>query len=651
MRAGPSLVGRCLYSDICLCHHRGVGVAGKALIAVLAVIAVLLELGVPHVLPPMRSADAASIALQPATSGLTQPNAIVNAGDSRLFIVQQGGLIRVYSAGQLLPAPFLDVSALISTGDERGLLGLAFHPNFASSGFFYVYYTNLDGDIVIARYSASANSNIANANSASIVLTIPHPTNVNHNGGQLLFGPDGRLYIGVGDGGGGGDPANNAQNLGVLLGKILRIDVDVPGQPYGIPADNPFLGVAGAQPEIWAYGLRNPWRFSFDRLTHEFFIGDVGQGAWEEVDYQAAGRGGGANYGWRAMEGAHCYDGSTSCNVLGGYQLPVLEYNHADGACAITGGYRYRGSAAGLAGYYIYGDFCSGSIWGATQSGATWTSTLLVDTTFFISSFGEDASGEIYVLDYSAGAMYRLSAVDTDADGVIDAVDNCVNTPNPGQQNVDANFVDLPSPKYSFDDKTWVNSDTLGDACDADADNDGLTNALEGALGPGGGSHSLCPVASAPTNPLRYDSDGDRYTDGAECALGSDPMNVASVPAIPSAINDSDHDLLSNGFENAIGTDPLVADTDGDHINDGYEYLRYGSNPLSVNTDGDACGDGAEIASVNADGVVNVSDLLIVASAFGSSSSGRYVLDFDINKDGAINSVDLAMIASLFNQC
>jgi hypothetical protein len=253
----------------------------------------------------------------------------------------------------------------------------------------------------------SSDPNLADATSGTILLTIAHRAYTNHNGGQLAFGPDGFLYAGTGDGGGGGDPLNSGQNLQALLGKLLRIDVDN-GSPYGIPPLNPFAGRSDARHEIWAYGLRNPWRFSFDRETGDFFIADVGQNLWEEVDFQLATSIGGENYGWNIMEGLHCYN-ATTCNQTG-LVLPVIEYGHTSGACSITGGYRYRGARSSrLRGMYIYGDYCNGMIWGATpMPNGTWSSTLLLGAPFSISSFGEDASGEVYVADYSGGRVLLI---------------------------------------------------------------------------------------------------------------------------------------------------------------------------------------------------------------------------------------------------
>jgi glucose/arabinose dehydrogenase len=347
------------------------------------------------------------VTLEPVANGLPNLVSVAHAGDSRLFITLQGGLVMIHDGTRVLPEPFLDLRNLVLSGGERGLLSIAFHPGYAQNGLFYVNYTDLRGDTVVARYSVSLfDPNRANPASAVPVLMIQQPF-ANHNGGQLQFGPDGYLYIGMGDGGSGGDPGNRAQNLGDLLGKMLRLDVNS-ASPYAIPPSNPFVGQAGVRPEIWAFGLRNPWRFSFDRATGDLWIADVGQGIWEEVDFQPVTSIGGENYGWRRMEGAHCFNPSSNCNP-GNLVLPVIEYNHSVG-CSVTGGYVYRGTRnPRLVGQYIYGDFCSGRIFGATRStsGAVTTQQLL-DVTFNVSTFGEDVAGEIYVGDYSNGILYRL---------------------------------------------------------------------------------------------------------------------------------------------------------------------------------------------------------------------------------------------------
>jgi glucose/arabinose dehydrogenase len=342
------------------------------------------------------------VELKQVATALNRPVAIASAGDSRLFIVLQLGQIVIYDGTRVLPTPFLDIRSLITPGvsgeSERGLLGLAFDPR--RNGQFFVYYTNANGDIVIARYQVSSDPDRADASSGTIVLPIPHPNFANHNGGELQFGRDGFLYAGVGDGGSGGDPNNNGQNRSVFLGKILRLDVST--LPYRVPASNPFGN------EIWAYGLRNPWRFSFDRITGDLIIGDVGQDLYEEVDFQPATSIGGENYGWRIMEGFHCYN-ATSCNQTG-LTRPVLEYSHAGGACSITGGYRYRGARfPRMSGIYFYGDYCTGTIFGATQQAdGSWTSQTLLSTHLAISTFGEDQNGELYVADLN-GTVYQIT--------------------------------------------------------------------------------------------------------------------------------------------------------------------------------------------------------------------------------------------------
>jgi len=355
-----------------------------------------------------------SLGFTQIASGLSSPIAITHAGDSsgRLFITLQGGQIVIHDGAQLLATPFLDITSLVVSGGEQGLLSVAFHPNYESNGFFYVYYTrSSDGALVIARYHVSADPNVADASSASILLTIPHPGATNHNGGQLQFGPDGYLYIGIGDGGTGG---SNSQNGSSLLGKMLRIDVDS-AAPYAIPASNPFVSDPAVADQIWALGLRNPWRFSFDRLTGDLFIADVGQNAWEEVNFQASTSAGGQNYGWPCYEGMHATGSATACTI-GTITNPVAEYNHGTSdsiGCSISGGYRYRGSEyPNMAGIYFYGDYCAGRIWGAELSGSSWVAVELTDTNYSISTFGEGEDGGLYLADYSSGRIYKVIGLD-----------------------------------------------------------------------------------------------------------------------------------------------------------------------------------------------------------------------------------------------
>lgn len=345
---------------------------------------------------------------QTVVEGLRSPVGIAHAGDGsgRLFILEQQGAIRIVQEGRLVPEPFLDISPRVnSSGNEQGLLGLAFHPRFSENGYFYINYTERQGHTVIARFQAwPTNAERADPASEMRLLFIPQPY-PNHNGGGMAFGPDGYLYLGLGDGGSAGDPQNNAQSLETLLGKLLRIDIDG-GQPYAIPPDNPFVA-GGGRGEIWAYGLRNPWRFAFDRLNGDLFIGDVGQNAWEEIDYLPAGAPGGANFGWRYFEGSHPYQGTPPPELS--LTPPIAEYGHEEG-CSVTGGVVYRGSSLPeWQGVYLYGDFCSGHVWGLLPNPpGGWQSLRLFQNVARITSFGEDEAGEVYLLDRN-GALLRLS--------------------------------------------------------------------------------------------------------------------------------------------------------------------------------------------------------------------------------------------------
>lgn len=340
------------------------------------------------------------ISLAPlVTSGLENPIFITHAGDQsfRLFVVEQPGRIRIIQEGILLSRPFLDMTSKVGFGGERGLLGLAFHPNFRRNGRFVVNYTRSeDGATVIAELTVSDNPN-QSSSTERILLTIPQPYG-NHNGGMVAFGPDGFLYIGTGDGGSGGDPGNRGQDPSQLLGKVLRLDTDH-GSPYDSPSTNPFFEDQG-RAEIYALGFRNPWRFSFDRETGELWVGDVGQNQWEEIDLVERGK----NYGWRIMEGAHCYAPPKGCSQLG-LSLPVAEYKNESPRCAITGGYVYRGNKIpALRGTYIFGDYCSGEIMGLTNKAPK----VLANTGLRITSFGENEEGEIYVVDHG-GTISRLA--------------------------------------------------------------------------------------------------------------------------------------------------------------------------------------------------------------------------------------------------
>jgi len=354
-----------------------------------------------------------SATLQTVTTNLSFPVFMTGApaDNVRLFIVEKGGLIRIFNRNSSSLTTFLDLRVLISTGGERGLLGMALDPDYSTNGQFYVFYTNTTGDIVIARYLRNAaNPNIADFSSGTTLLTVLHPNFSNHNGGMLAFGPEGCLYAGVGDGGGSGDPNDNGQSVNSRLGKLLRIN-PATGQFCITFPSNPFLG--GLAPEVWSLGLRNPWRFSFDRVTHDLYIGDVGEGAREEMNVSPALNGLNAgralNYGWRLMEGFLCFNPSFDCNTGSPpLTLPVLDYPHDNGTCAVTGGYVYRGSAMpALQGTYFYGDFCAGFVRSFRyQNGQPTEQTewpLLSPPGASVTSFGEDEAGELYVMTQGGG--------------------------------------------------------------------------------------------------------------------------------------------------------------------------------------------------------------------------------------------------------
>ncbi len=376
-------------------------------------------------LPLHAGTPPADLELEVVTSGLASPVAVRHAGDGsgRLFIVEQRGTIVVLDESQGTSSTFLDIRARVLSpedggGNERGLLGLAFDPDYATNGFLYVDYTrDPGGRTVVERFTVSAGDpDAADPGSGFIILEIAQPRS-NHNGGDIHFGPDGYLYVGMGDGGGGGDPDDLAQDLGSLLGKMLRIDVGGTAPEgvgehcglvtnYVVPPDNPFVASTGTCDEIWAYGFRNPWRWSFDRATGDLLIGDVGQGNWEEIDFQPAASGGGENYGWDCREGAHPFPGGSSCT--GPVVDPILEYDHSPG-CSVTGGFRYRGSTiVGFGGTYVYGDFCTGTVWLADRDElGDWSADPWSQTVFSLTSFGEDEAGEIYAVQ-RGGTVYRF---------------------------------------------------------------------------------------------------------------------------------------------------------------------------------------------------------------------------------------------------
>lgn len=359
-------------------------------------------------------AQGLTLELEPVAVGLTRPLAVADPGDGsgRLFVVQQTGEVLIFNGAALESTPFLDLSGDIACCGERGLLGFAFHPQHASNGRFYVNFTDPTGDTRVVEYQVSAGDpDVADPTTARVLLAVDQPY-TNHNGGDLHFGPDGYLYVALGDGGSGGDPDGNGQDPTTLLGSILRIDVDSTDPPleYAIPADNPFVGDPNGRDEIWVYGLRNPWRFSFDRRTGDLFIGDVGQGTLEEIDLQPAASPGGENYGWNVMEGSSCYNAST-CDTTG-LVLPILEYGRSLGR-SVTGGYRSRGAAQPrLDGVYLFADYVLGTVWGTVpRCDGQWEAQTLLESGVLVSSFGEDAAGGLFLVQYSSGAtgaVHRL---------------------------------------------------------------------------------------------------------------------------------------------------------------------------------------------------------------------------------------------------
>ena len=368
--------------------------------------------------------------------GFNSPVNLQHAGDDRLFVVEQNGIIKILNPdGTVNSTPFLDISGDVSCCGERGLLGLAFHPDYQNNGYFYVNYTNISGDTQVSRFSvSSSNADIADENSELPIIGYNQP-NSNHNGGCLAFGPDGYLYISSGDGGGSGDTSNNAQNLNLLLGKMLRIDIDnTDGTAnYSIPADNPFVGNPNAKDEIWAYGLRNPWKFSFDSLNGDIWIGDVGQNEVEEID-KAAATDAGLNYGWRCYEGSEPFN-TNNCPPQSELTFPIAEYSSATGSgnCSITGGYVYRGSVyADIQGVYIFADYCNGTISTLDQSG---TIVEQLDVSENWVSFGEDVNGELYAVALG-GDIYKIEGGEILSNSNIDSVSDISLLPNPASNIV-----------------------------------------------------------------------------------------------------------------------------------------------------------------------------------------------------------------------
>ena len=379
-----------------------------------------------------------TLSLQSFGTGFTSPVEITHAGDSRLFVVEQTGRIKILNTnGSVNATPFLNISSIISNGGERGLLGLAFHPNYTANGYFFVNYTNTAGNTVISRYTVSANPDVAGT-TGQILMTIAQPYS-NHNGGCIKFGPDGFLYIAMGDGGSAGDPENRAQNINENLGKMLRIDVNSTIAPFYInPPTNPYVGIAGND-EIWAIGLRNPWKFSFDKSTGDLWIADVGQGVWEEVN-KVSPTLANVNYGWKCFEGNAVYNNTGNCATITGTTAPLVVANHNTGACSITGGYVYRGTTyPNLVGKYLFSDYCLGKIGITTSTGATTFSPTFSGN--FV-SFGEDIAGELYISDIG-GTIYKI----TDTSLGNESFENKLFTiyPNPAK---DILFIDKSQSNY-----------------------------------------------------------------------------------------------------------------------------------------------------------------------------------------------------------
>jgi glucose/arabinose dehydrogenase len=350
-----------------------------------------------------------AVTLAQVAKGVTDPVGIVAspvATDTRLYIIEQGGVIRTIKDKALEPEAFLDIKSRVQSGGEMGLLGFAFDPKVATSKAFYVNYTDHADNTIVARYKISDQTGRGDPSSEKILLKVKQPF-ANHNGGNLAFGPDGYLYIGMGDGGSGGDPDNRSQNMSDLLGKMLRLDVQGDGD-YKVPTTNPFAKTGG-KPEIWASGLRNPWRFSFDRKTGDLYIADVGQGDWEEISVQLAASKGGENYGWRCYEGSHAFK-TDGCPAASSLTAPIIEYDHSKDRCSVTGGFVYRGSKfPALDGKYFYADYCTGEVFYSQQTSGVWNSVAAADASFHISTFGQDNKGEVYLADYDSGTVYQIT--------------------------------------------------------------------------------------------------------------------------------------------------------------------------------------------------------------------------------------------------
>ncbi|MCC6795078.1 MAG: PQQ-dependent sugar dehydrogenase [Candidatus Hydrogenedentes bacterium] len=574
-------------------------------------------------------AHAVAVKSEFVAEGFTKPVFLCSPpGDTtRIMVVEQGGKIKLIKNGTVRTTAFLDIASKVNQGgDERGLLGLAFHPNYATNGYFYVYYidTTYPGNTKVERYSVTSDRDIADPNSGFNLLSVAHP-DTNHKGGWIGFSPtNGYLYVAIGDGGGANDPSGNGQNVNTKLGKILRLDVDI-ASPYA-PSTNPFYGATNGDDLIWAYGLRNPYRCSFDRSTGDLWMGDVGQDTLEEIDFYSAGSAGGKNYGWKTAEGFECRGGGGTCGTNAGFTPPVIDYPRTDGV-AVVGGYVYRGTAiAGLQGTYFYADYVFGGLWSLKYNGSTVTEQVDRDAELNPagwrsinnpSSFGEDASGELYICDYADGEIYKIAAVvtasDTDGDGLIDTLETTLGT-NPNDSDSDDD---------GLTDGVEVNTH-LTDPLDSDSDNDNLSDGVEV------NTHGTNPkksdtdndglsdgteINTHTTDPKKSDTDGDGLSDGAEINTHatnpkdtdsdddglSDGAEVNTHTTNPKD-SDSDDDGLSDGVEvNTHTTSPKDSDSDDDGIFDGVEVNTHGTNPKKADTDNDGMTDGAEINTYGTD--------------------------------------------------
>jgi len=556
--------------------------------------------------------------LQQIATGLSAPVGMYSAGDHRLFILEQSqGDIEIIDTNGVYIGKFLDITGLISTGGERGLLGMAFHPDYESNGFFYINYTNLSGHTVVARYTVSANPNVANASSAQILLTVNQPF-TNHNGGHLAFGPDGYLYIGLGDGGSSGDPGDRSQNPSLLLGKMLRIQVGG-GTTYTIPPDNPFVGVSGYAPEIWSLGLRNPWKFSFDRLTGDMWIGDVGQNQWEEINFEPAGHPGGINWGWRCYEGNASYN-LAGCGTSSQYTFPVAVYAHAapQSFCSVTGGFVYRGNTyPGMQGHYLFCDYCNSDFYSLYPDGSGgFQSTMLLDAPGSnYTAFGEDAAGEVYVARAN-GVIFKL----TDACGSA--------TPTIVSDGAGNLIGDGASTIWWWKDGVLIPGATGTSFTPQESGTYFATATMPGGCIRQSNSLQWLLTGGIPgcTYPEAFNYNPQAEVDDGSCDFGTPGCTYPNaVNYNPSALRDDGSCLFGLPgctYVNALNYDPLATLDDGscDYGTPGCTYPQaVNYQPVATLDDG-SCNfpdNPACPLDFNNDGVVNVPDLLIFIAGWG----------------------------------